>query len=159
METLWSIGSSILPIEEFIALLKAYGIEQVADVRHFPSSRFEHFCQANLGEVLAGAGIGYVWLGESLGGYRKGGYEAYMASEAFRGGLAELMGLAAQKNTALMCGEKLPWKCHRRFIGAALAAKGWQVIHIIDAKRTWDGIFTRPPKQKQESPSQLPGLD
>jgi uncharacterized protein (DUF488 family) len=160
LDTLWSIGSSTLAIEEFIALLKAYGIEQLADVRHYPASRFEHFRKANLAGSLEAAGISYVWLGESLGGYRKGGYEAYMATEAFKAGLEELMALARQKKTAIMCGEKLPWKCHRRFIGAALAAKGWQIIHIIDAKRTWDGIFTRPPRSKKQAPSsQLPGLD
>jgi len=151
MNTLWSIGSSTLGIEEFFALLKVYGIEQLVDVRHYPASRFEHFRKANLSAHLAGVGVTYIWLGERLGGYRKGGYEVYMGTEAFKTGLEELMTLAREKKTAIMCGEKLPWKCHRRFIGAALATRGWQVIHIIDAKRTWDGIFTRPAKKKAQA--------
>jgi uncharacterized protein (DUF488 family) len=158
MDRLWSIGSSTLTIEEFIALLKAYEIEQLVDVRHYPASRFEHFRKVNLAASLDAAGLAYVWLGASLGGYRKGGYEAYMETEGFKAGLEELISLARQRKTAIMCGEKLPWQCHRRFIGAALAARGWQIIHIIDAKRTWDGIFTRPPRKEKEKPSQLPGL-
>jgi hypothetical protein len=50
-------------------------------------------------------------------------------------GLAKLEGIAAGSPTAYMCAEKLFFKCHRRFISDALTRRGWQVIHIFDAKR------------------------
>src|SRR5260221_10968572 len=38
-ERIWTIGHSTLPAEDFIALLGTHGIELLADVRRFPSSR------------------------------------------------------------------------------------------------------------------------
>ena len=35
----FTVGHSTLPIERFLALLAAYGIEQLADVRAVPRSR------------------------------------------------------------------------------------------------------------------------
>jgi uncharacterized protein (DUF488 family) len=31
-----------------------------------------------------------------------------------------------------MCAERLPQQCHRRFIAAALEARGWRVLHLIE---------------------------
>jgi uncharacterized protein (DUF488 family) len=155
--TIWTIGSSTRSLDEFIALLKSYGIAQVVDVRHYPASRLEHFRRANLEVSLPQVGSSYLWLGESLGGYRKGGYEAYMETDSFRQGIEQLTDFARQKPTAIMCAEVLSWKCHRRFIGAALTQLDWTVIHIIDEKHTWDGVFNKPPKSKKQGTLKLPG--
>lgn len=64
-----------------------------------------------------------MYLGDELGGYRKGGYEAYLLTKEFLEGLKKL--------------ERLPWRCHRRFIGNALKNSGWKVIHIIEKDRRW----------------------
>jgi uncharacterized protein (DUF488 family) len=37
--TLWTIGHSTKPIDEFLALLKAHDIQQLIDVRTIPRSR------------------------------------------------------------------------------------------------------------------------
>jgi uncharacterized protein (DUF488 family) len=135
---LYTLGTSTRTIEEFLGILEMKGINQVADVRSFPGSRrYPHFSKEALAESLQQAGIGYFWLGEKLGGYRKGGYEAWMQSEDFADGLVELEALAARAPTVIICAEAVPWRCHRRYIGFALEDRGWDVVHIIDASHDW----------------------
>lgn len=125
------------------ALLKSRGITCVVDVRRFPASRrHPHFAAAALRSWLEAAGIAYVEMGDTLGGFRTGGYEAWMNSPEFGAGLQRLEELAREALrqgglVAFMCSERLPWRCHRRFIGRALAERGWQVVHIIDERRDW----------------------
>jgi len=120
-----------------VALLKRFGVEVVIDVRRFPSSRFPYFSREELAISLPLQGIDYYHLGEKLGGYRRGGYEAFSATEEFRQGLGDLEEIARRRTAAIVCAERLPWRCHRRFIGAELSRRGWQVVHIIDEKRSW----------------------
>lgn len=134
---IFTLGTSNRTPEEFLALLAHYGIQLLADVRRFPTSRFEHFKRENLARLCDEAGVEYVYLGDALGGYRAGGYPAYMGTEAFRAGLENLEALARDRLTAVTCSERLPWRCHRRFIGQTLAERGWQVCHVIDVERKW----------------------
>jgi uncharacterized protein (DUF488 family) len=133
----YTVGTSTRSLDEFVALLRRYGVEVMIDVRRFPSSRFPHFRREELAGSLPQQGIDYYHLGEKLGGYRKGGYEAFSATGEFKQGLMELTEIAGQRITAIICAERLPWRCHRRLIGAELSRQGWQVIHIIDEKRNW----------------------
>jgi len=136
--TIYTLGTSTRTPEEFFGILRRYAIGLIADVRRFPSSRrYPHFDRPNLAAQLEEVGVAYRYLGEKLGGYRPGGYEAYTQTAAFREGLEELASLAKSIPTAILCSERFPWKCHRRFIAAHLAAGGWQVIHIIDAERIY----------------------
>lgn len=126
-------------MEEFIAILRARGISRVCDVRHFPGSRrYPHFSREAFSAALRAAEIDYVWLGEQLGGYRKGGYEAHMRTAEFALGLDELRRLASEKATAVVCAEALPRRCHRRFIAMALEKTGWEVVHVLDLSRDWE---------------------
>jgi len=134
---IYTIGSSTRGSDEFIKLLEYYGIQTLVDVRRFPTSKLEQFKRENLAHILSEVGIGYVYLGEELGGYRSGGYEAHTLSQQFREGIESLEGIATGAKTVVMCSERLPWKCHRRFIGRELQRRGWEVIHIIDEKRRW----------------------
>jgi len=136
-EVIYTLGTSTRTSEEFISLLTGHRIEMVADVRRFPTSRFEHFKRENLSGLLHGSGIKYIYLGEELGGYRRGGYPAFTAAPEFQAGLVRLEQIAREKKTAFICAERLPWRCHRRFIAMELERKGWQVIHIIDKGRDW----------------------
>src|SRR6185295_4476268 len=69
--TVWTIGHSTRTIEDFLAVLSAYGIEAIADVRRFPGSRrLPQFSSAALEQALSDAGIAYLWL-PSLGGRRR----------------------------------------------------------------------------------------
>lgn len=151
--TFYTIGHSTRSLPEFLAILKAYGISAIADVRAFPNSqRFPHFSQKSLAAALAKAGIAYVWLGKELGGYRKTGlgqaspntawqsqgfqnYADHMLSEEFREGVEKLLQLGQRERTAILCAERFWWRCHRRLLADWLVAHGHQVLHIVELNR------------------------
>ena len=138
-KVIFTLGSSTREPEEFLSLLKQYSIETVLDVRRFPTSRFEHFKRENLGELLERNGFHYVYLGDALGGYRDEGYESYARTDQFKAALNSLEEIAWPRVSAIMCAEKLPWRCHRRWISLYLESRGWRVIHLIDRDRAWVG--------------------
>jgi uncharacterized protein (DUF488 family) len=133
-----TLGTSNRSWEEFIHLLRTYRVEMVIDVRSFPGSRFAHFRQASLNPSLAEAGFGYYYLGKELGGYRREGYEAYTQTLPYLAGIELLERMSSRCRSAMVCAERLPWRCHRRFIGRSLRDRGWKVIHLIDEKRVWE---------------------
>jgi uncharacterized protein (DUF488 family) len=136
-KTIYTLGTSTRSPEEFISLLTGHRIEAVADVRRFPTSRFEHFKRENLAGLLHGSGIEYIYLGDELGGYRRGGYPNFTTTPEFQAGLARLERIARERKTAFICAERFPWRCHRRFIAMELERRGWPVIHILDKSRDW----------------------
>lgn len=130
---IFTIGTSNRELNEFIEILKEYGIEVAADVRRFPfSRRFPQFCQDSLSFALENAQIEYLYLGLELGGLRKGGYDRYTETEEFKKGLEKLERIASRSRTVFFCCERLFFRCHRRFIARALKNRGWKVYHIID---------------------------
>jgi uncharacterized protein (DUF488 family) len=151
---MYTIGYSTRTIDEFLRLLKEYGVEILVDVRRWPTSRrCPYFERSSLEASLREEGIGYAWLGGSLGGYRKDGlgevspnmgwesggfrnYADYALSEEFRRGLEEVLRLAEGGRAALMCAEKHYWRCHRRIISDHLVARGVPVAHIVEGGRT-----------------------
>jgi uncharacterized protein (DUF488 family) len=138
MKTILTMGTGNRTLEEFILLLRSYSIEMVIDVRSFPKSKFPHFAGETLAQSLGEAGYGYSFLGKELGGYRTGGYEAYMQTYDFLRGMDLLERLAGRCRCAIICAERLPWQCHRRFIGRSLRERGWTVEHVIDEGRLWE---------------------
>ena len=133
--TIYTIGTSNREIEEFIDLLNIYYINILIDVRRFPTSKFQWFKRQNFPRALAKRMIGYLFLGSELGGYRKEGYEDYLATENFQKGLEKIEATAIYDRVAIMCSERLPWKCHRWFIARILMERGWEVVHIIEKDR------------------------
>jgi uncharacterized protein (DUF488 family) len=136
-KAIFTLGTSNRSIQEFIEILKACGVRQVIDVRRFPTSHFDHCKKENLSKAAEHAGLRYGYVGDRLGGFRSGGYEAHMKTETFQDAILEVERLARKEPTVILCAEKIPWKCHRRFIGAALRMRGWRVIHILDKDRTY----------------------
>jgi len=150
----FTIGHSTHPIERFIALLRAHGIEALADVRRFPASRYNpQFNQNMLARSLREAGISYHHM-VSLGGRREGsetglaGYSDYAKTEQFQTALAPLEDMATQRRVAVMCAEALPSHCHRRFLADAMERHGFAVTHILSAEHE---------RESERSPT-LPGL-
>lgn len=128
---IYTIGHGALTLEEFLRRLQVHGLKTLADVRRFPTSkRHPQFTRANLAAALNEKGIVYDWLGETLGGYSTGGYEAYANTGTFRQGCDELMNLAQAQPLAFMCAELDYRGCHRRFIAAYLQKRGAEVLHI-----------------------------
>jgi uncharacterized protein (DUF488 family) len=56
-------------------------------------------------------------------------------SEEFQSSIRELIELATESNVAIMCSEKLCWRCHRRIICDHILSKGHGVTHIFDLDR------------------------
>jgi uncharacterized protein (DUF488 family) len=136
-KSIFTLGTSNRSWQEFINLLRAYKIEMVIDVRSFPTSKFDHFKRESLNPSLGEAGFGYSYLGKELGGYRKEGYEAYTQTLPYLVGMELLERMSSRCRSAVLCAERLPWRCHRCFIGRSLQERGWEVTHIIDEKRIW----------------------
>ncbi|MGA1864148.1 MAG: DUF488 family protein [bacterium] len=134
---IYTIGTSNRDLEELIDILKTYEISVLFDVRSIPRSRrFPWFNKEHLARALTEYKINYVFLGSELGGYRKGGYEAYTKTEDFKKGLDKVEEIASSNRSVIMCAEKLPEKCHRWFIAESLQDRGLKVFHIIDKDKT-----------------------
>jgi uncharacterized protein (DUF488 family) len=134
---LYSIGTSTRTLDEFIELFREHEIEAGVDIRSFPTSRFPHFIKEPIQRAFESGGIHYYYLGKELGGFRKGGYLAYMETHSFRKGLERLEEIGREKRTAFFCSERFPWKCHRRYVAERLSQRGWKVIHIIEKGKVW----------------------
>jgi uncharacterized protein (DUF488 family) len=140
----WTIGHGTRTSEELVATLHQAGVQTLVDVRRFPGSRRNpQFNQAALAEELERAGIGYLYLPD-LGGRRSGvpgeerfacvrvsafrSYAAWMASDEWQQALA---GALVLPSPCFMCAETLPWRCHRRLIADLLAAREFEVVHLL----------------------------
>lgn len=142
----FTIGHSTRSFDELLHMLEAHGVLRLADVRSFPRSRRNPQFNADvLEQSLAAAGIDYASMKE-LGGRRHPrkdtpnngwhnesfrGYADYMLTEPFEQGLERLLELAAEKSTAIMCAESVPWRCHRSLIADALLVRDIAVEHIM----------------------------
>ena len=130
-----TLGTSSRSAAGFVGILCAYGLEMAADVRSFPGSRFPQFRREVLAQILGEAGIGYAYLGKELGGRRVEGFEAYTQTAAYLRGVDLLERLASRCRCAILCAERLPARCHRRFIARSLEERGWEVVHILEEDR------------------------
>jgi hypothetical protein len=59
------------------------------------------------------------------------GFADYMATQEFSEGLEARAKIANARETAIMCAEAVPWRCHRSLIADALTKKGWIVRDIM----------------------------
>ena len=146
---IFTVGHSTRPIDEFIELLQGHGVKEIVDVRSIPKSRHcPQFNSETLKASLKAAQIRYMRV-EKLGGLRptrKGsinlgwhnpsfrGYADYMATPEFSEGLEALMRIARARETAIMCAEAVPWRCHRSLVADALSEKGWVVRDIMSSR-------------------------
>lgn len=137
MKKVYTLGTGRRSEEDFVEILFDYDIKTLVDVRSFPKSKMPIFTRENLENLLKKEGINYAFLGKELGGFRKGGYEAYTTTEDFGKGVEILEGIASKGTSVIVCAERFPWKCHRKWISRELHRRGWQVEHIIDKGKVW----------------------
>jgi uncharacterized protein (DUF488 family) len=139
---IYTLGHSNHPGENFVKLLTSHGIEVVADVRSKPYSRYNpHFNRDELMDLLARAGIRYIFLGKELGGKPQDPdrpladelvWEYIRARPQFRQGLAKLLEEARQARVCVLCAEADPARCHRgQLLAPELEARGAEVQHIL----------------------------
>lgn len=155
--TIFTIGHSTRPIDEFIGLLRANGIQQLIDIRTIPKSRHNpQFNSDALAASLRAAHILYIHMSD-LGGLRHAkrdsinlgwrnasfrGFADYMQTEEFRDALARAVDLAKERPTVLMCAEAVPWRCHRSLVADALTVRKIRVLEIISAAEPKEHALT-----------------
>jgi len=138
---IFSIGHSNHSLDKFLSLLESSKINMVVDVRSAPFSRmFPQFNQETLKKSLGENSIGYLFLGDQIGGrsndpedYLDGQvlYKALAQKEGFKNGIERLKEGSAKYRIALMCSEKEPLDCHRTLlVSQALSSHDIPVGHI-----------------------------
>lgn len=137
MKKIYTLGTDRRSEEDFTEILFAYNIQSLIDVRSFPRSKIPVFSKQNLEDLLKREGIEYYFLGKELGGFRKGGYPSYIITDEFNKGIDLIESIAMKNISVIICAEKLPWKCHRKWISRELHKRDWEVDHIIDKGKVW----------------------
>ena len=148
---IFTLGHSTLAIEHFVAVLQAYGIERLADIRTIPRSRHNpQFNDTALASSLAEQHFEYVHI-KALGGLRRArkdspntgwrnesfrGYADYMQTPSFSVGLERLIEMSRDRRTAMMCAEAVPWSCHRSLVADALVVRDILAIEIL-SQTSW----------------------
>jgi uncharacterized protein (DUF488 family) len=142
-----SVGHSHHDLPRLLELLRSAGAEAVADVRSSPfSSRHPHFNGPELERGLREGGLGYVFLGDLLGGRPRGAalyddegrvdYRQVRATDFFRRGLERLEQASARHCVAMLCAEEDPLDCHRGLmIAPALVERGILPGHLRGSGR------------------------
>jgi len=154
----FTVGHSTHPLDEFVLILRAYGVDRIVDVRTIAKSRHNpQFAEVELQHSLPAAGIDYRRI-TALGGLRHArkdspnaawknlsfrGYADYMQTPEFRDGIEQLLALREDATIAVMCAEAVPWRCHRSLIGDALLVRGVEVEDILTATSSRPHALTR----------------
>jgi uncharacterized protein (DUF488 family) len=139
---LFTIGYEGATVGEFLAALQSAGVERVIDVRAIPNSRRPGFSKTPLRNALAEAGVDYVHLralgtpADGRAAARAGRHDdlerIYAGQlelpEAIAEG-AQMVGLAEEKPTALLCYERDPAACHRSLLLSAVTPDA-EVVHL-----------------------------
>jgi uncharacterized protein (DUF488 family) len=144
--TIFTLGHSTLPIKRFVAVLQAYGIERLVDIRTIPRSRHNpQFNDTALADSLEAQHLDYVHM-KALGGLRHPrkdspntrwrnegfrGYADYMQTAEFETALETLIQMGRERRIAIMCAEAVPWRCHRSLVADALSVRDVPVVEIL----------------------------
>jgi uncharacterized protein (DUF488 family) len=140
---IFTIGYEGATVAEFVAALQAAGVQRVIDVRAIANSRRPGFSKNSLRASLDEAGIDYVHL-RALGTPTEGRAAARSGRtgdlrriyagqlelpEAIAEG-AQMLELAREKPSALLCLEREPAGCHRSLLLKAVAP-GADVVDLF----------------------------
>jgi uncharacterized protein (DUF488 family) len=139
---IFTIGYEGTTVGEFIAALERAGVQRVIDVRALPLSRRPGFSKSPLRAALEEAGIEYVHL-KALGTPAEGRaaaragrhldleriYSGQLELPEAIGQSAQMLDLAREKPSALLCMEREPAHCHRTLLLDAVAGDA-EVVHL-----------------------------
>ncbi|HVU29099.1 MAG TPA: DUF488 domain-containing protein [Sphingomicrobium sp.] len=140
---IFTIGYEGATVAEFLHALRQAGVERVIDVRALPLSRRPGFSKTPLRLALEECGIEYVHL-KALGTPPNGRAAARSGrhdelERIYSGQLelpeaiaqsAQMLELAREKPSALLCMERDPSHCHRTLLLDAVAP-GAEVVHLF----------------------------
>ena len=140
--TIYTIGYEATTMAEFLAALAKAGVRRVIDVRALPLSRRPGFSKSPLAASLKEAGIDYVHL-KALGTPKRGRdaakkgdvatltavYDDQLALPEAQAAAAQMLDLAKEKPSALLCYEREPQHCHRTLLLDAVG-EGVEVVDL-----------------------------
>jgi len=140
---IFTIGYEGTTVPEFVAALQRAGVERVIDVRALPLSRRPGFSKTPLRGALEEAGIEYVHL-KALGTPSEGRTAARAGRHSdmeriYAGQLelpeamaqsAQMLELAREKLSALLCMEREPAHCHRTLLLKSVAPEA-EVVDLF----------------------------
>ena len=138
----FTIGYEGATVGEFLRALTDAGVKRVIDVRAVPNSRRPGFSKTPLRNALAEEGIEYVHLralgtpADGRAAARAGRHEDLIRiyagqlelPEAIAEG-AQMVDLAGEQPSAVLCYERDPAGCHRTLLLSAVAP-GAEVVHL-----------------------------
>jgi len=139
---IFTIGYEGATVTEFLSALQSAGVERIIDIRALPNSRRPGFSKTPLRNALAEVGIDYVHF-RALGTPADGRAAARAGrhddlERIYAGQLelpeaiaqtAQMIDLAGEKASALLCYERDPAGCHRTLLIAS-AAPDAEVIDL-----------------------------
>lgn len=140
---IFTIGYEGTTVGEFVTALQNAGVRRVIDVRALPLSRRPGFSKTALRGALEESGIEYVHL-KALGTPADGRAAARAGRHAdleriYAGQLelaeaiaqsAQMLALAEEEPSALLCMEREPGHCHRTLLLDAVAPEA-EVVHLF----------------------------
>lgn len=139
---IFTIGYQGATQPELVAALKRAGVERVIDVRAVPLSRKPGFSKNVLAAGLREAGIDYVHLkalgtpAEGREAARRGKWDLFARSYAAQldtpeaaAESAQMVALAEERPSALLCFERDPARCHRTPLRLA-AMPAWEAVDL-----------------------------
>jgi uncharacterized protein (DUF488 family) len=137
-----TIGYEAVSLVDFLATLKAAGVQQLLDIRELPISRRKGFSKSALSAALAAVGIGYTHE-RALGSPRELRYRLredgnlarfFSDFREYLGTQRTLLDTLAHTATgvvALLCYERNPAECHRSVVAAALAKRAKTTVQHL----------------------------
>ncbi len=142
MTTIYTIGYEATTMADFLAALTKAGVKRVIDVRALPLSRRPGFSKSSLAAGLKEAGIDYVHL-KALGTPKRGRdaakkgdvatltavYDDQLALPEAQAAAAQMLDLAQDTPSALLCYEREPEHCHRTLLLDAVG-EGVEVVDL-----------------------------
>ena len=143
---LLTIGYEGCTLADVLAELRAAKVSLLIDVRAVPQSRKPGFSKRQLAASLDEQGIGYVHL-QGLGTPKPGRdaaraghpermeriFREHMTSDRAQADLAHARQLVRGTRACLLCFERDPMLCHRRFVAEMVAADTGQAITHLHA--------------------------
>ena len=139
---IFTIGYESTTVGEFLSALQKAGVKRVIDVRAVPNSRRPGFSKTPLSNALKEVGIDYVHLralgtpADGRAAARAGRHEEL--EQIYAGQLelpeaiaqgAQMVDLAQELPSALLCYERDPSGCHRTLLLDAVASDA-EVVHL-----------------------------
>ena len=154
---LFTIGYEGVSLADFLATLKAAGVQQLLDIRELPISRRKGFSKTALSTALADSGIAYSHE-RALGSpralrhrLRDDGdlarfFEDFRAYLATQRSLLDTLARTTAGAVALLCYERDHCECHRSIVSAALARRSQTTVEHLTVPLHGHQQTSHPPR-------------